>query len=71
MGKYDPLNEQLRESKRNEVRFSFREIEKLLGADLPKEPARRRPGGPTRIPAMPRPGWRPATPPTWTWTARR
>jgi hypothetical protein len=36
MGKYDPLNEQLRESKRNEVRFSFREIEKLLGADLPK-----------------------------------
>ena len=36
MGKYDPLNEQLRESKRSEVRFSFREIEKLLGADLPK-----------------------------------
>ncbi len=36
MGKYDPLAERLRDSRGREVRFSFSEIEDLLGADLPK-----------------------------------
>ena len=36
MGKYDPLAERLRESRGRELRFSFSEIEDLLGADLPK-----------------------------------
>ena len=36
MGKYDPLNERLREIKAAEVRLSFDDIETLLGADLPK-----------------------------------
>ena len=42
MGKYDPLSERLRDSRRREVRLSFQEIEDLLGAELPKG-ARERP----------------------------
>ena len=36
MAKYDPLNDRLRETRGNEVRLSFGEIERLLGAQLPK-----------------------------------
>ena len=42
MGKYDPLSERLRDSRRREVRLSFSEIEDLLGAELPRG-ARERP----------------------------
>jgi len=42
MGKYDPLHERLRETRGNEVRLSFAEIEQLLGAGLPKGARERR-----------------------------
>ena len=42
MGKYDPLNERLRETRGREVRLSFAEIEQLLGAGLPKVARERR-----------------------------
>jgi hypothetical protein len=36
MAKYDPLREHLRSQPKTEIRMSFPEIEKVLGAKLPR-----------------------------------